>query len=395
MMLHARAFGLALMLAASAAPSLAQSAGSTAPAVGWVLTPAAVYSTAWDDNVYILGEGDDIVGDLMNVVNPRIDISRTGRHSQFGANYDGSILLYREVGDLNSYDQRMSVWGRRQLSRRVTIFARNGFAALPTTQSTEFVGVPFVRTGSTIDDVQAGVDTVFSKRTTMSAAYNFQWVHFDDDPTLTTILRGGYSNGGSVSFRHVISNRLTAVAGYNLTHSNVTETTEAFIVQNADAGFDYRLTEQVNIFASGGISHLSFSAFGPVRVGPSVRAGISRQFEELNASLTYSRSFIPSYGFGGTTQNEELSGHVYLPLARRLYSQASVTIRGNEPLTTVGQQFLRSFWIEASVGYALRPSLHLEGFYGGAHQAIDRPGGITNRNRIGVQLVTSKPMRVH
>jgi hypothetical protein len=43
----------------------------------------------------------------------------------------------------------------------------------------------------------------------------------------------------------------------------------------------------------------------------------------------------------------------------------------------------------------LRPSMRLEGFYGGAHQAIDRPGGITNRNRIGVQLVTAKPMRVH
>ena len=399
-MSHARAVGMVLMIALSAAPVLAQSdfpsdpsSGSTAAAAAWAVTPSVFYSGAWDDNVFIQGEGDDTVGDLMNVVNPRIDISRNWRFTQFGASYDGAFLLYREVGSLNSYDQHMSVSGRRQVSRNVAIFARNGFATMPTTQSTEFVGVPFVRTGSTIDDLQAGIDTALSKRTTMSASYNFQWVQFEDDPTLTTILRGGYSNGASAGLRHVMSTRLTAVASYAFQHSRVSETDEVFIVQNADAGFEYGLSEFVRVFAAGGVSHLRF-AYGPVRIGPSVRAGISRQFQTANAALSYSRSFIPSYGFGGTTQNEELTGHLHMPLARRLYTQASVAFRRNESLT-VGAQRLRSFWIEASIGYELRPSVRLEGFYGGAHQAIDRPGGVTNRNRIGINVVTSRPMRIH
>jgi hypothetical protein len=402
MMSYARAIAAALMVAVAAAPVLAQSdfpsSGSTSAAAGWILTPSIVYSGAWDDNVLIKGEGDEITGDLMNVVNPRIDISRNGRHAQFGANYDGAFLLYRDLGSLNSYDQHMSVSGRRQVSRHMTIFARNGFAAIPTTQSTELVGVPFVRTGSTIDDLQAGIETVLTKRTTLSTAYNFQWVHFEDDPTLTTILRGGFGNGGSVALRHVLSARLTAFANYGLQYSVVSDTREAFTVHNADAGFEYRLTEYVRVFAGGGVSRLSINAYGPARTGPSIRAGISRQFETANAGLTYSRSFIPSYGFGGTTQNEELTGHLHLPLARRLYSRASVAFRRNEPLTVgqalLGQELLRSFWVEASVGYVLRPSVRLEGFYGGAHQVIARSGGVTNRNRMGVQLVTFKPMRV-
>jgi hypothetical protein len=398
---HARAVGLALMLASSSAPLLAQSDfpsdpawESTATAAGWVLTPAATYSTAWDDNVLIKGAGDDIVGDLLNVVNPRIDISRHGRFSQFGANYDGAFLLYRDLGSLNSYDQHMSVSARRQVSRRVAIFARNGLATLPTTQSTELVGVPFVRTGSTIDDLQAGVDTALSKRTTLNAAYSFEWVKFNNDPTLTTVLSGGHSHGGSGTLKHVMSNRLTALANYARYYSRVTETDEAFTIQNADAGFDYRLSETVSMFAAGGVSLLSFNTVGAMRIGPSVRAGISRQFQTAGAALSYSRSFIPSYGFGGTMQNEELTGHLQLPLARRLYSQASVAFRRNEPLA-LRQERLRTFWVEAAIGYMLIPSMRLEGFYGGAHQVIDRPGGITNRNRIGVQLVTAKPMRMH
>jgi hypothetical protein len=395
---HARAVGLALMFAVSSVPVLAQSDfpadDPATTAAGWVLTPSAVYSSAWDDNVLIKGSGDDIVGDLVNIVNPRIEINRNGRFAHFGANYDGAFLLYRDLGSLNSYDQHMSVSARRQLSRRVSIFARNGLATLPTTQSTELVGVPFVRTGSTIDDLQAGVDTVLSKRTTINAAYNFEWVKFENDPTLTTVLSGGHSNGGSVALKHVMSNRLTALADYARFYSRVSETDEAFTVQNADGGFEYRLSESVSMYAAGGVSLLSFNSFEAARIGPSIRAGISRQFQTASALLAYSRSFIPSYGFGGTMQNEELTGHLQLPLARRLYSQVSVAYRRNEPLA-IGQQRLRSFWVEAALGYMLRPSMRLEGFYGGAHQAIDRPGGITNRNRIGVQLVTAKPMRVH
>ena len=38
--------------------------------------------------------------------------------------------------------------------------------------------------------------------------------------------------------------------------------------------------------------------------------------------------------------------------------------------------------------------MRVEGFYGRTQQKIDRPGGRLERNRIGVQVVTAKPMRI-
>jgi hypothetical protein len=378
---------LATAALAAAESSFAQTQG------GWILTPSLVYSGGWDDNVLIKGEGDQTVGDLLHVVNPHADIGFTGRRGQLSVSYDGAFQLYRAVNTLNSYDQRGSVSVRRRTSPKVTLFARNGFAFVPTTATEELVGVPFVRTGSTIDDFQTGLEAALTKHTTMAASYDFQWVQFDEDPAFSTILRGGHSNGASVSLRHALSDRTAAVADYRLQHALVSGTDEMFFVQNWGAGFDHRLSEHVRMFAMAGVSRLSVSAFGPPRTGPSIRAGVSRQFQQASADLSYGRSFIPSYGFGGTTQNEELTAGLNLPLTRRLDHQSSVALRRNEPLT-VGEQSLLSLWLQVSIGYALHPSLRIQGFYARADQVIDRAGGVTHRNRFGFQLLTSRPVRI-
>ena len=86
---------------AGADPVSAQSAGSGSGSTlsGWILTPSVIYSSGWDDNVLIKGEGDETVGDLLNVVNPRADIGFNGRRGQFGASYDGAFLLYGDLSD--------------------------------------------------------------------------------------------------------------------------------------------------------------------------------------------------------------------------------------------------------------------------------------------------------
>jgi hypothetical protein len=55
---------------------------------------------------------------------------------------------------------------------------------------------------------------------------------------------------------------------------------------------------------------------------------------------------------------------------------------------------LWSYWLEGTLGYAATPWVHLEAFYAGTRQTIDRPGGTLNRNRIGFQVTTAKPVRV-
>jgi len=109
--------------------------------------------------------------------------------------------------------------------------------------------------------------------------------------------------------------------------------------------------------------------------------------------VLYNRAFVPSYGFGGTTQNEELTARLNLPLSRRLSSRSSFAWRTNDPLT-LGDLSLRSWWIEESIGYNVQPWVRMEAFYAGTRQTIDRPGGLMTRNRFGFQIITVKPLRI-
>jgi hypothetical protein len=109
--------------------------------------------------------------------------------------------------------------------------------------------------------------------------------------------------------------------------------------------------------------------------------------------VQYSQSFVPAYGFGGTMQNQELSGRLQAPLARRVVASTGVAWRRNDPLTQIDPP-LRSFWLEGSVGYAVTPLVRIEGFFAATRQTINRPGGETDRNRFGFQVITAKPMRI-
>jgi hypothetical protein len=109
--------------------------------------------------------------------------------------------------------------------------------------------------------------------------------------------------------------------------------------------------------------------------------------------VSYSQSFVPSYGFGGTMQNRDLTGRVRVPLSRSLYTSASTSWRKSDPLT-VGELGLTSLWVDATVGYSVSQWARIEAFYSGARQTIARAGGEIDLNRAGIQVVTSKPMRV-
>lgn len=366
---------------------------SPATAAGWIFTPSLVYSASWDDNVLIRGRGDQPIRDYQNVVNPRASLDFNGRRGQFDVSYDGAFLMYRQFNDLNSYEQHASISARRLVGRHVALFVRDSAAVVPTTELVQFVGVPFARTGSAIEDFHSGVEAAFTRRTSIVASYNFQWVRFDENQAFASVLRGGHSHGGTIVFRHGLTDRTTLTADYALQHATVANGEEIFDVQNTAVGFEYRLSEYTRVFAAAGVARLGVSTFGPARTGPAWRAGLTRQIGKAGIDLSYSRSFVPSYGFGGTLQNEDVTARLRLPLSRRLYTQTATSWRSDQPLTT-GELKLHSLWIETAVGYAWQPWLRVEAFYGGTHQRIDRPGGALDRNRVGVQIVTTNPMRV-
>jgi hypothetical protein len=357
---------------------------------GWTLTPSMVVQTAWDDNVLFRANGV-AQSDLVNVLNPRATLDFMSHRSQVDLLYDGGFLLYRDNSTLDGYFQHANVSARRLVTPHVAIFVNDSAALVPTTQIVELVAVPFVNTGSQLDTLHTGVEAALSKYTSIIVAYDFQWVQFDRGEVFSEFLRGGHSNGGTATLKHALNATTSLTAQYNLQHALVLGGT--FDVQNGDVGVERRLSEQTSLYGAVGISRLAVSDFGPARTGPAVRAGLSQHYQRAAVTLSYSRSFVPAFGFGGSYQDEELGGHVTMPIARRWSVQSSVAWRRNDPLTT-NDLALRSFWVEGTVDYAVQPWVHIEVFYAGSHQTIDRPGGDVGRNRIGFQVVTVKPVRI-
>lgn len=382
--------------AAQQRPAPAPGAVSDAPAAKWLFTPSIVLATSWDDNVLLRDEGDGSTGDVLNAVNPRARIDYNGRHTHLSGDYDGAFLLYRELNALNSYDQHASVAFDRALTRRVKVFARNTAALLPTTDAVEFVGVPFVRAGSKIDELRGGVSFDFTRRTRITGAYSAEWVAFHNSPDVSTLLLlGGHSQGGDATFRHQQTRRIALTADYNVQFGVVTGLPTTFNLQDVVGGIEYQITEGTVVSGGGGISHVNVSGFGPSRTGPALRAGLAHQLRRGGFDVSYSRSFVPSYGFGGTTENEDLTARVRGPIARRFFAQGSFAWRRNEPLEALfANQRLVSLWLEGTVGYSATPWMRVEGFYSRVRQTIDRPGGLLTRNRIGAQLVIAQPMRI-
>jgi hypothetical protein len=395
-----------LASAASAQTSnfaLMRAPDAQAPPPGWVVTPALLYQSAWDDNVLLRLNGDEAPGDYINLVNPHIDASYLGRHSHFSASYDANFALYRQLDTLNSYDQHASVSASRAVTPHITLFAQNTFASVPTTELFNLVAVPFIRAGTKVDSLRGGTDASLSKYTTVTATYSFDWVAFEQN-TFNPFLFGGHTHGANVGLKHALNPTTSLTANYSFHHSLVGEEAVliaganpinhgTFNVQNGDVGFEKLLSPQTRVFGAFGFSRLDIAVVGLSQAGPAWRAGVTQHFKTAYVDASYIRSYVPAYGFGGTTQNEELRAQMMAPLARRLSVQSVVAWRRNEPVA-IGALKLKSLWVEGSFGYALQPWVRLEAFYAGDHQVVEAPGGIASRNRIGLQIVTSKPLRV-
>jgi len=363
------------------------------PSPGWTLTPTLVVGSGWDDNVLVRGKGDTAPADVVSVLNPRATLDFNGGRGQLSATYDGAGLFYRDLNQLDSLDQRGTFSGRRLISKHVALFVHNSAAAVPTTELVQLVAVPFVRTGSRLEDLRTGIEASFTKRTSMLVSYDFQWVDFDHSAPGSAALIGGHSQGITLTLRHLLSERLALTADYDLQHATLKDTDQTFDVQNWWAGAEYKFSDVTRVFAAGGLSRLNVTQFSTDRTGPAWRIGLNHQMRRAGVDLLYSRSFVPSYGFGGTMQNEELIGRLQLPLGQRLYTTSSLSWRRDDPLV-LAQLPLRSYWVEGSVGYAFTPSMRFEVFFAGTRQTIDRPGGELDRNRVGIQIITAKPMRI-
>jgi hypothetical protein len=398
-----RAFYIATIAAAlvhaGAATAAAQSSvtpleapGAGTPPPGWSFTPAIDYALLWDSNVLMENVGSTIVSEQLHVLKPRGTVAFVGRRGDFNANYGGAFVQHPTFSSLNSFDQRLAVNSSRLLTRRIAISGHYGFTTSPTTELVELVGVPFARIGSERQEANGGITTLLSRKLELQTAYRFQRIDFDQDLSSTTVLNGGHSHGGTVGLKHKLTERFSLTGNYYFDRATFVNGS-SFALQNGWAGVEYAINADTRAFGSGGMSYLSGVDGRPSRSGPALQVGIARSLQDATISVSYTRSYVPSYGFGGTSNNEELRTILRVPLSRRFFTQSAVSVRRNEPLETTGLT-LRSTWYHGSLGYVLADWARIEAYTAGSRQNIARPDGRVNRYSFGVQITAATTTRI-
>jgi hypothetical protein len=368
---------------------------------GWTLTPSIGYGQVADDNVLMQGkEAKDATasGDLLSVVAPSAQLDFNGQRGHLSAGYTGSFELYRQYDSLDNFSQFEAVSARRLMTSHTTVFAQQQFTMTPTTQLPALAGVPFARIGARVVGLRAGVEHSFNKHTKVSASYNYQKIAFNKDPVSGVVLIGGRGNGASAEVRHDMTSRTTLLVDYDLERASVLDI-GASTIHNLRAGAEHKFSATSSVFGEAGVARLGPNALTPAHTGPSWQGGVAHQLRRARFDVTYSRSYVPSFGNGETLQSDDVGAHLRMTVSRRVYTQGSFDWRRDNPLpgaftTFFGEQNMRTFVFSGLVGYPPTQWLRIEGFFSVNRQTVGRPGGDVDVNRVGIQVVTGKPMRL-
>jgi hypothetical protein len=365
-----------------------------AVASGWVFTPSFGYSSVYDDNPLVVGQESDQQQDMTLVFSPSASLAYNGRRGFVSASYAGGLLRYRQFSGLNSYEENAYAAARRMITRHTTLSSNFGFNQVPTTEAQILVGVPFVRVGARLTQFGGGVDHMLARHTTLSGSYTFQIVDFDADPINGQVLFGGHGQTAAVRLEHSLGERLSIDASYNIQQASVVASSP-FHTQNLLGGVTWDLSDITKIFGAFGLaSHNATDDPTVDRRTPTWRMGVSRHFDRSVAEVTYSRSFMPSFGIDAPIRADDVSTSLQVPLGQRLMATGAWVWHTDQSVLDMSQT-LTSHWLTATLGYAIQRWIRVEGFYAATHQTIDRPGGTMSRNRLGFQITTTKPLRMH
>jgi len=361
---------------------------------GWTVTPSLAFSSGWDSNVSMVGIDEAETTGSLSVVSPSVEAAYLGKKHWFGAGYTGSFSLYHQLEGLNTFDQYLRVDTRHLLSKRVTLNLHDSFSVVPTTDSIMLSDLPFVRTGSKLNDAGATLSAALDGRTTATATYGFTWVAFDERSPYAGLLRGGTSHSVAGGVQRRIGPRWSIGANGSYRRSLMARLGEGVGIVDASGSMSYDATRTLSVAASFGVSHVSATSRNPARTGPAWDVSAVQRFRRATLTGAWSRSFVPAFGLGGSIQNEQVDVVLAMPVARnRLYWQGGLSWRRHDPLLAE-EQNLHALWLQTSIGYAVHRRVRLEAFYARSQQDSLRPGGKIHRDRLGIQVVTSKPMRI-
>ncbi len=383
--------------------------GTTAPAqqpaVGWVFTPSISFGGTWDDNVLLANPGatTDPLGDYQSPLSPALSLGYTGKRTRFSSGYTGSMVRYHSLDDLNSFHQSFRTTMEHRLTPRLSFFAQESFASAPTTDVLQLAGVPFYRTGSRSNAAGGGFQAALAKHTSLRANYTLRSVDFELNPLSGTELQGGHAHEVKATLDRTLSRRLVVGGEYEFTRAIVNGRRSAlgilgpddrFNMHTAGATASYQVADGTAVSAGLGVAQLGAGLTHQARTGPQWRAGVTQRVGRGLVSASYRRAYIPSFGFGGTMQNEQWAAQIRMPLGRtRAYFDGGISWYNNDPLET-DQPSLQSAWLSTTLGYYATRWLTLEGFYGRTQQDSQRAGGQLERNQLGFRVRADKPIKL-
>ena len=392
-----RIAGAAALMLGLAVPTFAQQDMSTelpSRTPGWSVTPGFTFGTVYDSNVALASAPADTrktQGDRMLLAEPFGRLEYFSPRTDFSSGYQGYLRRYADVSQLNGFDQRGYVSLRRLATRRLTFFLHESYANVPTTDEVELNGVPFSRVGSQMNTLAAGIEARLSKFTDLLVRYENEWVQFDRPEALLT---GGSVNGVRTQLTRRLSERVSVGGDYGVRFADLNHGLHHVTFQETGGVVHYGLNTRTTLSAAGGWAFLNDQLLNQQHNGAYVRGEITHDAERATVGGSFERTFVPSFGFGGSNQSEELRGFVRMPFDRnRLYYQGSAAWRRSIPFIANELQ-LDTIWLRSTVGYSASRWLRIEGFHVFTRQDSKVTGGEINRQRIGAQIVVSQPVRI-
>ena len=377
---------------ADAQPSSFQREARTS--AGWTFTPGASVGGLWDSSIQT--DANPVFHKFVVLANPHAELDFNGKRTRFNLGYSGSFEKYWTSDAFWVQSSRAGV--SHTVSPRFNISGDMAYTAVPTTDRLLLVGgvVPYVPVDSHWLDAGAGFTFRGGPRTTINGAYRFQRVTFDQ-PEIGGFsqLRDGYNHAQSLGFMREFSARLSVGATGEYRRDSVGEVDQQFEVKTITGEFSLQLSTSSSISGGGGVSQLEnvWADYGTT--APAFHGGFEHALRTLRLSAHYSRGFEQAYGFGTLIGSDTFSGSAFVPLADRLYYlEASTAYTRSDPGRSLDIGFEYStLWSNVAVGRQLTPYLRGEGFVSFAHQSSNGPDS-TNHTRVGIQIVTSKPMRI-
>jgi hypothetical protein len=359
---------------------------------GWVFTPSVGFGGTWDDNLLLASEGDPRLKDYGTPVDSGLTLAYRGRRLNLSGSYGGSFVMYRTYDEVNSASQRARVYLEHRATSRLKVFAEENYIDAPSTDALNLAGVPFYRTGSRTNEAGGGIEALLARHTTLVAGYVLRSVAFDAQ--VGQQLQDGHEHEWRVSLARAHTPHLTIGVQYDLRHEVLSNPDDRFNIQQAGATVEYALTPRVTVSGVLGVAVLGAGLTQDGSIGPAIETQLLYHARDTRLSASYQRTFVPSFGFGGTFQNEEWVGNVHVPIgSSRVYVESSLAWFDNDPIES-GQPSLQSVWLSGTGGYRASRWLTLEVYARRTSQNAQRPGGNVRRSDIGFRVVVTKPMRI-